>query len=332
MLEHLSSMRWAIWSAPAAEPLTCALALFGVAWMLAPRGWPLRWLGAVAWLPLLAQLPTHPAGGAFTVTAFDVGQGMALLVETGQHRLLYDTGPAYSPESNGGSRVIIPYLRARGIAALDGVVISHSDLDHVGGALAVLQAVRVGWVASSLWRNSPVVLAAPRHVRCTAGQHWRWDGVDFTVLHPALSSYDDPALKPNARSCTLRVSNGRRTVLLAGDIEAAQEARLVQDAPGLLRADILLAPHHGSGTSSTEAFLTAVQPAAAIFQVGYRNRYKHPKAAVWSRYASHGIARWRTDETGAVTINADDAISLLGYRADHPRYWFDTSPAGGESW
>lgn len=325
LLEHLSSMRWAIWSAPAADPWTCALALFGVAWLLAPRGWPLRWLGAVAWLPLLAQLPTHPAAGTFTITAFDVGQGMALLVETGQHRLLYDTGPAYSPESNGGSRVIIPYLRARGIAALDGVVISHSDLDHVGGALAVLQAVRVGWVASSLWHYSPVVLAAPRHVRCAAGQHWRWDGVDFTVLHPALPSYADPDLKPNARSCTLRVSNGRHTVLLAGDIEAAQEARLVQDAPGLLRADILLAPHHGSGTSSTEAFLTAVQPAAAIFQVGYRNRYKHPKATVWSRYASHGIARWRTDETGAVTIDADagdGGVILHGYRADHPRYWY----------
>lgn len=322
LLEHLSSMRWAIWSAPAADPWTCALALFGVAWLLAPRGWPLRWLGAVAWLPLLAQLPTHPAAGTFTVTAFDVGQGMALLVETGEHRLLYDTGPAYSLESNGGSRVIVPYLRARGIAALDGVVISHSDLDHVGGALAVLQAVRVGWVASSLWGNSPVVLAAPRHVRCAAGQHWRWDGVDFTVLHPALPSYADPGLKPNARSCTLRVSNGRHTVLLAGDIEAAQETRLVQDTPGLLRADILLAPHHGSGTSSTEAFLTAVQPAAAIFQVGYRNRYKHPKSTVWDRYASHGIARWRTDETGAVTIDAGDAIILHGYRADHPRYWY----------
>ena len=325
LLEHLSSMRWAIWSAPAADPWTCALALFGVAWLLAPRGWPLRWLGAVAWLPLLAQLPTHPAAGTFTITAFDVGQGMALLVETERHRLLYDTGPAYSPDSNGGSRVIIPYLRARGIAALDGVVISHSDLDHVGGALAVLQAVRVGWVVSSLWHNSPVVLAASRHVRCAAGQHWRWEGVDFTVLHPALPSYADPGLKPNARSCTLRVSNGRHTVLLAGDIEAAQEARLVQDAPGLLRADILLAPHHGSGTSSTEAFLTAVQPAAAIFQVGYRNRYKHPKATVWSRYASHGIARWRTDETGAVTIDADagdGGVILHGYRADHPRYWY----------
>ena len=150
LLTALSGMRWAVWSAPAAGAWTCALAIFGVLWMLAPRGWPLRWTGAVAWLPLLAQLPTHPRAGAFTITAFDVGQVMALLVETAHHRLLYDTGPAYSPDSNGGSRVIAPYLRARGIAALDGMIVSHSDVDHVGGALALLQALRVGWLASSL--------------------------------------------------------------------------------------------------------------------------------------------------------------------------------------
>ena len=329
-LTGLSGMRWAVWSAPAADAWTCALAVFGVLWMLAPRGWPLRWTGAVAWLPLLAQLPTHPEADTFTVTAFDVGQGMALLVETAQHRLLYDTGPAYSPESNGGSRVLVPYLRARGISALDGVVISHSDLDHVGGALALLQAVRVDWVASSLWTHHPVALAARKHVRCVAGQHWRWDGVDLTVLHPAPASYADAQLKANARSCTLRISNGRRTVLLAGDIEAAQEAQLVRDAPNLLRADILLAPHHGSGTSSTEAFLAAVNPRAGIFQVGYRNRYRHPKSSVWERYGSHGIARWRTDDTGAVTMDVGEQVVLRGYRAEHPRYWFPARapPAG----
>jgi competence protein ComEC len=321
LLEALSSLRWAVWTAPAAGPWTCALAVFGVAWMLAPRGWPLRWVGIVAWLPLLAQLPTRPAPDTFTVTAFDVGQGMALLVETAQHRLLYDTGPAYSPESNGGSRVVIPYLRARGVNALDGVIVSHSDLDHVGGALALLAAVRVDWMASSLWPNHPAALAARHHVRCVAGQRWHWDGIDFEMLHPAAASYADLQLKANARSCTLRISNGKKTVLLAGDIEAAQEAQLLSTQPGKLRADVLLAPHHGSGTSSTEAFLAAVGPAVGIFQVGYRNRYKHPKQTVWDRYGAHGIARWRTDDTGAVTIDVDADITLHSYRADHPRYW-----------
>jgi competence protein ComEC len=321
VLEGLSSLRWAVWAAPAAGPWTCALAVFGVLWLLAPRGWPLRWVGIVAWMPLLAQLPIHPAPHTFTVTAFDVGQGMALLVETAQHRLLYDTGPAYSPESNGGSRVVIPYLRTRGVNALDGVIVSHSDLDHVGGALALLAAVRVDWVASSLWPNHPAALAARRHVRCVAGQRWHWDGVDFEMLHPAPASYDDLQLKANARSCTLRITNGKKTVLLAGDIEAAQEAQLVQAQAGKLRADVLLAPHHGSGTSSTEAFLDAVQPSIGIFQVGYRNRYKHPKRVVWDRYAVHGIERWRTDDTGAVTIDVADRVTLRSYRAEYPRYW-----------
>ncbi|MDQ2820522.1 MAG: DNA internalization-related competence protein ComEC/Rec2 [Pseudomonadota bacterium] len=323
LLELLSGMRWAVWTAPAAGFSTCVLAIAGVLWMLAPRGWPLRWLGALAWLPLLAQLPGHPAAATFTVTAFDVGQGMALLVETEHHRLLYDTGPAYSPESNGGSRVIAPYLHARGIAALDGLIVSHSDVDHVGGALALLQAVQIDWVASSLWLNHPVVLAAHRHVRCLAGQHWRWDGIDFTILHPGAASYDNAQLKANGRSCTLRISNGTRSVLLAGDIEAVQEGQLVRDHPGQLHADVLLAPHHGSGTSSTEAFLNAVHPMDAIFQVGFRNRYKHPKRSVWDRYGEHGIARWRTDETGAVTVDVGASVALSSYRATHLRYWYN---------
>src|SRR5690606_9168651 len=141
---------------PAPPPWLFALALAGTAWMLAPRGWPQRWAGAVAWLPLFTLLPAHPGPGCFTVTAFDVGQGMALLVETERHRLLYDTGPRYAPGQDGGTRVILPYLRARGIGALDALVVTHSDSDHVGGALNLLEAVRVGWVTTSLGPAHPV--------------------------------------------------------------------------------------------------------------------------------------------------------------------------------
>lgn len=320
VLEQLSSMRWAVWSAPAAGPAACALAVLGVLWMLAPRGWPLRWLGCVPVLALMAHLPTHPAPGTFTVTAFDVGQGMALLVETAHHRLLYDTGPAYSPESNGGSRIIAPYLRMRGIARLDGIVVSHSDVDHVGGALALLKAVQVDWVASSLWPHHPVALAARRHVRCAAGQRWRWDGVEFAMLHPQPGAAGAIGAKANAQSCVLRVSNGSRAMLLAGDIEAPQEASLLLgDAP--LSADVLLAPHHGSGTSSTAAFLEAVQPQVAVFQVGWRNRYRHPKAEVYARYGARGIRRFRTDEAGAVTLQFGADVAIGTWRGAHPRYW-----------
>jgi competence protein ComEC len=322
LLRFMSGWPGAVWRAPAPQAWVFALGLGGTLWMLMPRGWPHRWAGAAALLPMLLQLPAHPRAGTFRVTAFDVGQGMALLVETERHRLLYDTGPAYAPGADGGSRVILPYLRMRGIGALDGIVISHSDADHTGGALALFDGVDAGWLASSLPADHAIVRAARRHVRCAAGQHWEWDGIAFDMLHPTPASYDDAHLKTNARSCTLRISNGRRTVLLAGDIEAAQEAALVERARDRLRADVLLAPHHGSGTSSTLAFLQAVRPEIAVFQVGYRNRYHHPKAEVYARYGTLGIRRLRTDDTGALMLEFDTAVDARSYRVEHARYWY----------
>jgi competence protein ComEC len=294
--------------------------------MLMPRGWPHRWAGAAALLPMLLQVPDHPRAGAFRVTAFDVGQGMALLVETARHRLVYDTGPAYAPGADGGSRVILPYLRMGGVGTLDAIVVSHADTDHTGGALALLDGVDIGWLASSLPDGHAIVRAARQHVRCVAGQHWEWDGVMFDMLHPTAASYGDDGLKTNARSCTLRVGNGRRTLLLAGDIEAAQEAAqeaaLLERARDRLRADVLLAPHHGSGTSSTPAFLGAVRPEVAIFKVGYRNRFHHPKAAVYARYGMLGAQRLRTDDAGALTLDLDAAVDWRSDRREHARYWY----------
>jgi competence protein ComEC len=321
-LAWIATSSLAVWSAPTPAPWVFCFALAGTVWMLAPRGWPQRWAGAAAWLPLLASLPSRPGQGEIDVTAFDVGQGMALLIETGGHRLLYDAGPQYSPESNGGNRVIGPYLKARGIDALDGMVITHSDTDHAGGALAVMQAVKVGWVASSLWNTHPIVHAAATHTRCVAGQRWNWDGVEFEMLQPTLASYDNPALKPNARGCTLHISARGHAILLAADIEAAQEAQLVLGSAGKLRADVLLAPHHGSGTSSTPAFLQEVRPALAVFQVGYRNRYHHPKAEVFERYREMGIGRMRTDDDGAVLMHFGAQIEAGAYRRQHARYWY----------
>ncbi|HEY0491187.1 MAG TPA: DNA internalization-related competence protein ComEC/Rec2 [Telluria sp.] len=320
-LGWLGDLRLAVWTAPTPDPWMFVFALAGTLWILAPRGWPVRWIGLAGWLPLIANLPAYPSEGEMHVTAFDVGQGTALLVETSGHRLLYDTGPLYSAESDGGNRVILPYLRARGIEKLDGVIVSHSDADHAGGALSVLEAVRTGWVASSLWYDHPVAVKAPMHRRCVAGQNWTWDRVRFEMLHPAPESYADPALKANARSCTLRITAGGHSILLAGDIEAAQEAQLVSRNAAALRSGVLLVPHHGSGTSSTPAFLAAVRPDLALFQVGYRNRYRHPKADVVERYAGMGAARLRTDESGAVTFRFGTQVEVREYRRDHARYW-----------
>ncbi|RSZ55935.1 DNA internalization-related competence protein ComEC/Rec2 [Massilia atriviolacea] len=321
VLSWCAGSRFAVWSAPTPEPWLFVFAAIGTVWMLAPRGWPHRWTGLAAWLPLLTAQPTHPPPGEVAVTAFDVGQGMALLIETSGHRLLYDTGPAYTPESNGANRVVLPYLKGRGIGYLDGVIVSHSDIDHAGGGRTLLDAIGVGWVASSLWYDHPIVKAAPRHVRCSGGQRWTWDGVRFEMLHPSAASYDDPGLKPNARGCVLRITAGDHAILLAGDIEAAQEAQLVAGSAPLLRAHVLLAPHHGSGTSSTPGFLAAVQPTLVLFQVGYRNRYRHPKSEVVERYERMGIERLRTDESGAVMLDSGTGFRPVEYRRVHARYW-----------
>ena len=325
VLEWLGARRFAVWSAPAPPWWSFCWAAFGTLWLLAPRGWPQRWAGMLGWLPLLAALPASPAPGCLWVTAFDVGQGMALLVETHRHRLLYDTGPAYSPDSDGASRVIVPYLRARGIGRLDGVIVSHSDTDHVGGALSLLEQIEVGWLASSLPSGHPVIAQrrsqGRAHWRCSAGQRWSWDGVQFEMLHPQPAAHDDIGLKPNARSCTVRITAGRQSILLAGDIEAQQEAQLVAQHGGALKSDVLLAPHHGSGTSSTQDFLKAVEPSVAIFQVGHRNRYRHPKAEVFERYGQMGIQRMRTDTEGAVTLAFGETVQIQAYRQSRPRYW-----------
>ncbi len=321
-LHWLSGFEFAVWSAPTPSWWVFAWALLGTLWLLAPRGWPQRWLGLAAWAPLLAGLPTHPRQGELWLTTFDVGQGMALLIETSGHRLLYDSGPSYAPESNGGNRVIVPYLKARGISSVDGMIVTHSDTDHAGGALSVMEDTRVGWLASSLRPDHPIVKAAPQHRRCEAGQAWSWDGVQFEMLHPLAASYDHAQLSPNARSCTLKITVGSHAILLAGDIEAAQEAELIDRSRGKLAATVLLAPHHGSGTSSTPDFLAAVHPELALFQVGYRNRYHHPKTEVYERYGLQGIKRLRTDESGAIELQFGATLDYEQYRTEHARYWY----------
>jgi competence protein ComEC len=319
-LGWLSALPPAVWSTPLPAWWMFLLALLGTIWLLAPRGWPARWLGMATWMPLLLHQPGHPERG-FEAIAFDIGQGNAVLIETRHHRLLYDTGPVYSPESDAGERVILPYLRARGIAALDAMVVSHSDADHSGGALSVLDELKVDWVTTSLEPDNPVVRASPWHRRCLAGQSWEWEGVRFEMLHPPAGLYADGIWKTNAHSCTLKVSYGAQSLLLPGDIEAPQEALLLATMPEKLQSTVLLAPHHGSGTSSTPEFLDTVAPEVAIFQVGYRNRYRHPKPEVFERYAQRGIRRMRSDRDGAVLLRFDGELWAEAWRGLRKRYW-----------
>jgi competence protein ComEC len=155
------------------------------------------------------------------------------------------------------------------------------------------------------------------------GTALEWDGVRFEMLHPLPSSYADAALKPNARGCALKITAGGDAA--GGRHRSRPGSRAAAARPQRLQADVLLAPHHGSGTSSTPAFLLAVQPSVAVFQVGYRNRYRHPKQEVYERYGAQGVRRLRTDESGAVTIDfsngAGQGIGIASYRTEHRRYW-----------
>lgn len=306
------------WLVPQPDRITLAIAVVGTAWLLAPRGWPCRQAGALCWLPMLLASASAPPRG-FWLTALDIGQGNAVLVETAHHRLLYDTGPAWPSGSDAGARVILPYLKSRGIARLDALMVSHADLDHSGGAASVLAALPVGWFTSSLVASHPLLRGQQKHVPCVAGQRWQWDGVWFEVLHPLAADRDER--KTNARSCTLRIRSGGQVALLAGDIEKPQELALLAREGEGLHAQVLLAPHHGSGTSSTAAFLDAVAPEWALFQVGYRNRYRHPKAEVVERYRARGIHLQRSDEAGAVRIDSSPSLRVHAYRCEQRRYW-----------
>ena len=290
-LQVLDRVPGAVWRVGVAPPWAQLAGLVAAALLVLPLPWRLRLLAPALALPLLLPPRDLPEAGAFDLLAFDVGQGTAVAVRTRGHLLVYDAGPQYSTDSDAGQRLLLPWLRARGDAGIDRLVLSHRDSDHVGGARALLSALPVGDLMSSLEDGHPLLGLAPLPpTRCRAGQSWTWDGVRFDVLRPQADDYEATSRpKPNALSCVVRVSGGGRSALLTGDIEREQEAALVGEHGAALRSDVLIVPHHGSRTSSTAAFLDAVQPKTAVFQAGYRSRFGHPAADVLERYRARGI-------------------------------------------
>lgn len=332
-LEWLAALPAAVWTSHAPPEWTVAVAIAGVLWLFAPRGVPGRPLGMLCALPMLLSPPPGVPAGGVRVVVLDVGQGLAALVSTAHHALLYDAGPRFTDSVDAGGRIIAPFLRASGVARLDTLVVSHADTDHSGGALPVLGAVPVARLLSSLPADHPIVVAvtgraaggATDAVRCNAGDRWEWDGVAFEILHPDRSAYSDAARKSNDYSCVLRVVSRAGSVLLTGDIEAASELELLaRNAPGL-RADVLVVPHHGSRTSSTPAFIGAVSPRAAVIAAGYRNRFGHPRDEILARYVRAGAAGPRTDLQGAITVvlTPGNPMATIAERERRRRYWYD---------
>ncbi len=321
-LEWLAAADAAVWRQHAPAAWTVALACAGAAWMLAPRGVPGRGLGVVLALPLLAVRPAGPGPGELWLTMLDVGQGLAVVARTRDHVLVYDAGPQYGA-SDAGARVVAPYLRGEGIAALDALVISHDDKDHSGGARSLLDAMPVAALWSSLPRDDEVARRAPWRLPCRAGASWRWDGVEFAFLHPTIALLDDPLVPGNRQSCVLRVKSASGSVLLAGDIDKVAERRLLLSGADL-HTDVLVVPHHGSTTSSTPEFVRAVAPRWALFAVGWRNRFGHPREAVLERYRDAGSAIERSDASGAVTMRfRAEGVELERHRRSAKRYWSD---------
>ena len=327
-LDWLAARDFAVWALPAPAIPAVLLALAGTLWLLLPRAFPMRWLGLFCWLPLLFPARDLVAPGHFRAEVIDVGQGTAILIRTATHSLLYDTGPTYG-ESDAGERIVVPYLRALGVNALTGMIVSHDDNDHTGGMRAVMRDVDSGWLLHSLPADNALLANASFPRRCVRGQHWRWDGVDFEILNPTASAYLENKRKDNNYSCVLKVSVGKHSLLITGDGEKLVEHELLADAAAKLPASVLVAGHHGSLTSSTPAFVAQVHPAAVVYTVGYRNRYGHPKAQVMARYREVGAYAFRSDRDGLIRMDfGGERIHASQYRPQHRRYWRYTYQPG----
>jgi competence protein ComEC len=316
-LSGLAGLEQALWHPH--QPVTWTLipAFAGLGILFMPRGIPGRWLALLLLLPLVTVEPRRPEWGEARVTLLDVGQGLSAVVQTRQHMLVYDAGPRFSDTFDTGQAVVVPFLRHSGVRKLDMLVVSHGDNDHIGGVASLLGDYPADRLLTSVTEKIPGTGAE----HCWRDQRWLWDGVSFTVLHPAR----DSRLQGNDASCIVRIeSAGGHSLLLTGDIEARAEQVLLQSPQQQLSAAVLVAPHHGSDTSSTPAFIKAVYPDAVLFPSGYRNRFGFPKPPVVDRYADIHAEMYETGLSGALAVtlsSGDEKPAIRRFRDERRRYW-----------
>ncbi|UXI70711.1 DNA internalization-related competence protein ComEC/Rec2 [Tahibacter amnicola] len=316
LLQGMATLPAAQWHFAEPSVLALLLAMAGAAWLLLPRGWPMKWVGLLLLLPLLWPRSDRPGPGEVDVEVLDVGQGLAVLVTTSNYAMVYDAGARYPSGFEMGGAAVVPAAHARGVHSLDLLVVSHADNDHAGGAPAVAAGL-----APRRIEGGQVLADLPGAVHCEAGREWTWNTVQFRTLHGGSG---DPLLSDNDRSCVILIQAAGGRVLLTGDITRPVEQRLVP----VLRDDpvsplALVVPHHGSKTSSSPAFLDAAQPVLGIVSAGYHNRFGHPHPDVVSRFVSRGAALLNTAESGCIRlrIGADGLHVREQCRLDRPRYW-----------
>ncbi|MGZ4956967.1 MAG: DNA internalization-related competence protein ComEC/Rec2 [Methylobacter sp.] len=313
LLAHLAEIPMA--SINHALPSYWALlfAVPGILLLLAPAGIPARRLSLVMFLPLIFTDAKPPETGDIKMTLLDVGQGLSAVMQTSHHLLVYDTGAKFSEQSDMGQSVLLPFLHSQGVAKIDSLIISHGDNDHIGGAVSLMRGIDTKQVLTSV----PQQLSEYAPIACKAGQSWLWDEVKFTMLAPKQSF-----MLENDNSCVLKIQSKHGTVLLTGDIEALAESWLVNTYGDELKADILVAPHHGSKTSSTTGFLQAIQPDYVLIPAGYRNQFGHPHKDVLARYRQVN-AKWLNNaDSGAIVVNVENnAFVVQGMRETESKYW-----------
>jgi len=334
-----------VW-APQPEWWSLLLSGIGIIYAIRPGSliddWKIRALALALSIPLFIPLlslsisnPTTLAEGEFRATVLDIGQGTAVLLETANKKLLYDTGPIQGKKDDAGQRVILPYLRGRGIDQIDRMVISHSDSDHVGGGATLLKQIQFDSMMGSLPSKNPLLqnLQARKvpSIPCRFGQRWIWDRVEFIVWHPSEDTLfeDQYSRKPNEMSCVLEVRNQNASFWLTGDVEKQAEAEMVERLNYSRLAEmgdkqlIFMAPHHGSKTSSSLDLLKSLKPDQAFAQNGYRNRYGHPHPTVSARYQDLNIPFYQTPITGAQiwTFKNHTQPSTQFWRHDINRLW-----------
>jgi competence protein ComEC len=314
LLASAAAWEWASASIAWRPAWVWAAAFAGIFLLLSPRGLPGRWLAAPLLLPLVLVRPPAPTPGEAWLRLLDVGQGLSVVVRTAGHTLVYDTGPAFPSGFNTGSAVVLPFLREAGVDTIDTLVLSHGDGDHAGGFEGLVSGIHVRRILA----GEPGEVEDPRARPCLAGQRWTWDGVDFHILHPAPGGGSG-----NDSSCVLRVVTAGATALLPGDIERRVERELAAQPRGSLSADVLVAAHHGSDTSSSQPFLQAVAPRWVLYASGYANRFDFPSPEVQDRVASVGAEGLDTARTGSIWFALSDQ-GLRGprlHRVERPRIW-----------
>ena len=309
----MAQSRWALWWLPESSLFAAALALLGAGWLLLPRALPGRSLALLLWLPLLwPQRGLPQADGAVEMQVLDVGQGLAVVVRTANHVLLYDAGPRSRSGFDAGARIVLPALHALGVRELDLLMLSHGDADHAGG----LQAVRDGIPVARVLGPAGMPQAVDGH--CQAGQQWEWDGVRFSLLHPTAHF---PYLGNDA-SCVLQVRSAHGSVLLTGDISQVVEQRLLRTHRQALDARVVLVAHHGSASSSLGGFIQATGAELALVSAGAGNRFGHPHPAVVRRWQHGGAEVLSTAQGGALRVWLDqDGLSVRERRFWRQRLW-----------